>query len=99
MFAYDTFVVSFSSCLDDYSIVEIESLLLSQESQIEKHHIELDSASVNLATENRPFSNSNSRNSPHPFPGQNSFCGTSAYFGGRGNGRSSSGGCNYQARG
>lgn len=67
---YDTFVVS--SHLDDYPIVEIESLLLVQESRIEKHIRELDSVSpsANLAIHHpgRKFPSSvyrGSSNSPY----------------------------------
>ncbi|RVW15330.1 hypothetical protein CK203_085569 [Vitis vinifera] len=46
---YDTFVVSVNSRNDPYTIVEIESLLLAQESRIDKHSKELDSTNqVNM---------------------------------------------------
>lgn len=54
-FSYDTFVVSVESRLEDYIVAEIESLLLAQESRLDKHTRKLDhpsSSSVNLATQN-----------------------------------------------
>ncbi|KAK4840954.1 hypothetical protein QYF36_022262 [Acer negundo] len=62
---YDTFVVSVSSRNDAYTVTEIESLLLAQESRIEKNLKTLDSALpnvVNVATRSsnqnrRPYSN------------------------------------------
>ncbi|PON99029.1 LOW QUALITY PROTEIN: hypothetical protein TorRG33x02_052660 [Trema orientale] len=50
---YDNFVISVSSRKDQYSVVEIESLLMSQEARIEKHIKELDSnpSVANLATQ------------------------------------------------
>lgn len=48
---YDTFIVSVDSRPEEYSVDEIESLLLAQETRIEKHIKNLDSnqVSVNLA--------------------------------------------------
>ena len=53
---YDIFVVSVNSRLDAYTVAEIESLLLVQETHIEKHHKEPDSninstSHVNLASQ------------------------------------------------
>ena len=47
----DTFIVLVNSCIDPYSVDEIESLLLAQETQIEKNNKAPDSTnpSANLA--------------------------------------------------
>lgn len=51
---YDTFVISVNSRSETYMVEEIESLLLAQETRIEKHIKELDSnvSSVNMAMHN-----------------------------------------------
>lgn len=50
---YDTFIISVNSRTEDYTVEEIEALLLAQEGRIEKHSKELDSysGSINLATQ------------------------------------------------
>ena len=47
---YNTFFLTINSWIEDYSVEEIESLLLAQEDKIEKHNKRLDSetASVNI---------------------------------------------------
>ena len=48
-FEHDIFVVSMNSRNDSHIVIEIESLLLAQESRIEKHSKELDSTNqVNM---------------------------------------------------
>ena len=48
---YNTFFLTINSRIEDYSVEEIESLLLAQGARIEKHNRNLDSktASINVA--------------------------------------------------
>ncbi|PON50827.1 hypothetical protein PanWU01x14_220640 [Parasponia andersonii] len=85
---YDTFVVSVMSCLDDYTVAEIESLLLPQESRIEKHVKELDSnpGMVNLATQPPPPPSQKQFSSPYASSSQSfpnsarGYSGSPAFF-------------------
>ena len=45
---YDTFILSIESRIDIYTIDDIESLLLAQETKIEKKNKELDSAQLSM---------------------------------------------------
>ncbi|PON73655.1 LOW QUALITY PROTEIN: hypothetical protein TorRG33x02_249130 [Trema orientale] len=64
---YDTFVLTINTRTDTYIVAKIESLLLAQESRIEKCIATIDSSaplsSANLATAKRPFTLGHSGNS------------------------------------
>ena len=45
---YDTFFLTINSRTEDYSVEEIESLLLAQEARIEKHSKRLDSETTSI---------------------------------------------------
>ncbi|KAK0605247.1 hypothetical protein LWI29_024597 [Acer saccharum] len=66
---YDTFVVSMSSHKDAYTVAKIESLLLAQESRIEKNLKTLDSALPNVVNVATRSSNQNRRSYSNFTPG------------------------------
>ena len=78
-FEYDTFVVSVNSRNDLYTVAEIESLLLAQENEIEKHSKELDATNqVNIAkisNNQQPRKNFNGGQGgfQHNFTGQGNY--------------------------
>lgn len=91
---YDTFVLSTNAHSDDYSVEDIESLLLAQEARIEKNLKNLDfagSSSVNLAAINVSNNPANKRRpggfNGHPSSGGYHTQNYSPNFSGRGGGR------------
>ena len=84
---YDSFVTSMETRKELYNVAEMESLLLSQERRIAKHHSQLDSTTNQMANLTSTGNSAHNSHNPRPNTTQQNFSGSTRGRGRNGRGR------------